>query len=91
MLLYLFLQATLQDLEQRRPQLEELITAAQNLKNKTSNQEARTVITDRSKSFNRHVKLKEKCVKSFVDDLSPCTSIVLIQRMPMSRQLQLLH
>ncbi|KAM6448274.1 dystrophin isoform 3-T3 [Liasis olivaceus] len=37
---------TLQDLEQRRPQLEELITAAQNLKNKTSNQEARTVITD---------------------------------------------
>ncbi|XP_036083101.1 dystrophin isoform X1 [Rousettus aegyptiacus] len=39
--------ATLQDLEQRRPQLEELITAAQNLKNKTSNQEARTVITDR--------------------------------------------
>ncbi|XP_061483366.1 dystrophin isoform X4 [Rhineura floridana] len=38
--------ATLQDLEQRRPQLEELITAAQNLKNKTSNQEARTVITD---------------------------------------------
>ncbi|XP_063161281.1 dystrophin isoform X1 [Candoia aspera] len=38
--------ATLQDLEQRRPQLEELITAAQNLKNKTSNQEARTAITD---------------------------------------------
>nr|XP_045363191.1 dystrophin isoform X2 [Camelus bactrianus] len=39
--------AALQDLEQRRPQLEELITAAQNLKNKTSNQEARTIITDR--------------------------------------------
>ncbi|XP_058515061.1 dystrophin isoform X1 [Ochotona princeps] len=39
--------ATLQELEQRRPQLEELITAAQNLKNKTSNQEARTIITDR--------------------------------------------
>uniref|UniRef100_A0A2K5IUT2 Dystrophin n=1 Tax=Colobus angolensis palliatus TaxID=336983 RepID=A0A2K5IUT2_COLAP len=39
--------ATVQDLEQRRPQLEELITAAQNLKNKTSNQEARTIITDR--------------------------------------------
>ncbi|XP_027544749.1 dystrophin isoform X11 [Neopelma chrysocephalum] len=39
--------AILQDLEQRRPQLEELITAAQNLKNKTSNQEARTIITDR--------------------------------------------
>uniref|UniRef100_A0A8C6XFL2 Dystrophin n=1 Tax=Naja naja TaxID=35670 RepID=A0A8C6XFL2_NAJNA len=38
--------ATLQDLEQRRPQLEELITTAQNLKNKTSNQEARTIITD---------------------------------------------
>ncbi|KAM6151297.1 dystrophin isoform 1-T1 [Rhynchocyon petersi] len=39
--------AMTQDLEQRRPQLEELITAAQNLKNKTSNQEARTIITDR--------------------------------------------
>lgn len=56
---YLSLQATLQDLDQRRPQLEELITAAQNLKNKTSNQEARTIITDRSKSFNRHEKLKK--------------------------------
>lgn len=52
-----FLQATLQDLEQRRPQLEELITAAQNLKNKTSNQEARTIITDRSKSFNKRGQL----------------------------------
>ncbi|XP_071668213.1 dystrophin isoform X10 [Patagioenas fasciata] len=39
--------AILQDLEQRRPQLDELVTAAQNLKNKTSNQEARTIITDR--------------------------------------------
>eukprot|EP00062_Callorhinchus_milii_P019591 gi/632974303/ref/XP_007903601.1/ PREDICTED: dystrophin-like isoform X1 [Callorhinchus milii] len=39
--------ATLQDLDQKRPQLEELITAAQNLKNKTTNQEARAVITDR--------------------------------------------
>uniref|UniRef100_A0A669QI21 Dystrophin n=1 Tax=Phasianus colchicus TaxID=9054 RepID=A0A669QI21_PHACC len=39
--------AILQDLEQRRPQLDELITAAQNLKNKTGNQEARTIITDR--------------------------------------------
>ncbi|KAH1187170.1 hypothetical protein KIL84_019919, partial [Mauremys mutica] len=38
--------AALQELEQRHPQLEELITAAQNLKNKTSNQEARTIITD---------------------------------------------
>ncbi|XP_048719602.2 dystrophin isoform X6 [Caretta caretta] len=38
--------AALQELEQRRPQLEELITAAQNLKNKTGNQEARTIITD---------------------------------------------
>lgn len=77
--LYLFLQATLQDLEQRRPQLEELITAAQNLKNKTSNQEARTVITDRSKSFNRHVTLKEKCTKSFNDDLSLYTFIAFIK------------
>uniref|UniRef100_A0A6I8QSI2 Dystrophin n=1 Tax=Xenopus tropicalis TaxID=8364 RepID=A0A6I8QSI2_XENTR len=38
---------TLQDLEKRRPHLEERITAAQNLKNKTSNPEARAVITDR--------------------------------------------
>ncbi|XP_053311034.1 dystrophin isoform X1 [Spea bombifrons] len=38
---------TLQDLEQRRPHLDELITAAQNLKNKTSSPEARAVITDR--------------------------------------------
>ncbi|MGH0117486.1 UNVERIFIED_CONTAM: hypothetical protein FKN15_078180 [Acipenser sinensis] len=40
-------QATLQDLEQRHPQLEDLITAAQNLKNKTNNPEARATITDR--------------------------------------------
>ncbi|MGH0173936.1 UNVERIFIED_CONTAM: hypothetical protein FKN15_066592 [Acipenser sinensis] len=40
--------ATLQDLEQRHPQLEGLITAAQNLKNKTNNPEARATITDRS-------------------------------------------
>uniref|UniRef100_A0A8C5M141 Dystrophin n=1 Tax=Leptobrachium leishanense TaxID=445787 RepID=A0A8C5M141_9ANUR len=38
---------TLQDLEKKRPHLEELITAAQNLKNKTSNPEARAIITDR--------------------------------------------
>ncbi|RXM31664.1 Dystrophin [Acipenser ruthenus] len=39
--------ATLQDLEQRHPQLEDLITVAQNLKNKTNNPEARATITDR--------------------------------------------
>ncbi|XP_043928331.1 dystrophin isoform X3 [Protopterus annectens] len=39
--------ATLQDLERRHSQLEELITAAQNLKNKTSNHEARIIITER--------------------------------------------
>jgi hypothetical protein len=60
---FFFFQATLQDLEQRRPQLEELITAAQNLKNKTSNQEARTIITDRSKSLNGPGKVKLRCVK----------------------------
>lgn len=49
--IYLWFQATLQDLEHRRPQLEELITAAQNLKNKTSNQEVRTIITDQSNAF----------------------------------------
>ena len=44
----LILEATLQDLEQRLLQLEELITSAQNWKNKTSNQEARTIITDQT-------------------------------------------
>ncbi|XP_067848895.1 dystrophin isoform X13 [Heptranchias perlo] len=39
--------ATLQDLDQKHPQLDELITTAQNLKNKTTNQEARAIITDR--------------------------------------------
>ncbi|KAJ8256205.1 hypothetical protein COCON_G00200690 [Conger conger] len=39
--------ATLQDMEQKRPQLDSQITAAQNLKNKTNNQEARAFITDR--------------------------------------------
>lgn len=60
---FFLFQATLQDLEQRRPQLEELITAAQNLKNKTSNQEARTIITDRSKSLNGPGKVKVTCMK----------------------------
>ncbi|XP_053563574.1 dystrophin isoform X5 [Bombina bombina] len=45
---------TLQDLEQRRPHLEELVTAAQNLKNKTSNPEARAVITDRIDKIQSH-------------------------------------
>lgn len=61
--IFFLFQATLQDLEQRRPQLEELITAAQNLKNKTSNQEARTIITDRSKSLNGSGYIKARYMK----------------------------
>ncbi|KAG7253849.1 hypothetical protein CRUP_037383, partial [Coryphaenoides rupestris] len=41
------LKASLQDMDQRRPLLEKQVTAAQNLKNKTSNQETRNAITDR--------------------------------------------
>ncbi|KAM3857230.1 dystrophin [Diretmus argenteus] len=41
------LKASLQELDQRRPLLERQVTAAQNLKNKTSNQETRNAITER--------------------------------------------
>lgn len=43
-------QVSLQELEQRRPLLEKQVTAAQNLKNKTSNQDTRNAITERSMS-----------------------------------------
>lgn len=45
------LQVYLQELEQRRPILEKQVTAAQNLKNKTTNQDTRNAITERSMSF----------------------------------------
>ncbi|XP_067116720.1 dystrophin isoform X2 [Osmerus mordax] len=48
------LQGSLLELEQRRPQLDSQITAAQNLKNKTSNQETRTAITDRIDRLQAH-------------------------------------
>ncbi|XP_026157166.1 dystrophin isoform X2 [Mastacembelus armatus] len=41
------LKGSLQELDQRRPLLERQVTAAQNLKNKTSNQETRNAITER--------------------------------------------
>lgn len=47
----LILQVSLQELEQRRPLLEKQVTAAQNLKNKTSNQDTRNAITERSMSL----------------------------------------
>jgi len=40
----------MQELDQRHPLLEKQVTAAQNLKNKSSNQETRNAITERSKS-----------------------------------------
>lgn len=46
----LIYQVSLQELEQRRPLLEKQVTAAQNLKNKTSNQDTRNAITERSMS-----------------------------------------
>uniref|UniRef100_A0A671RYH9 Dystrophin-like n=1 Tax=Sinocyclocheilus anshuiensis TaxID=1608454 RepID=A0A671RYH9_9TELE len=46
--------STLQDMEQRCPQLNKQITAAQNMKNKTNNPETRATITDRSKSALPH-------------------------------------
>ncbi|KAI1897629.1 hypothetical protein AGOR_G00085230 [Albula goreensis] len=41
------LQVTKNDLEQRHPQLEEIFTLAQNIKNKTSNLDVRTSITEK--------------------------------------------
>ncbi|XP_041834285.1 dystrophin isoform X2 [Melanotaenia boesemani] len=48
------LKASLQELEQRRPLLEKQVTAAQNLKNKTSNQETRNAITERIDRLQTH-------------------------------------
>uniref|UniRef100_A0A8C1ZJ30 Dystrophin n=1 Tax=Cyprinus carpio TaxID=7962 RepID=A0A8C1ZJ30_CYPCA len=46
--------STLQDMEQRCPQLNKQITAAQNLKNKTNNPETRATITDRIEKLQAH-------------------------------------
>ncbi|XP_073722267.1 dystrophin isoform X1 [Misgurnus anguillicaudatus] len=48
------LKSSLQDMEQRCPQLSKQITAAQNLKNKTNNPEARAAITDRIEKLQAH-------------------------------------
>ena len=40
-------QVTKSDLEQRHPQLEDIFTLAQNIKNKTSNLDVRTSITEK--------------------------------------------
>lgn len=40
-------QVTKNDLEQRHPQLEDIFTLAQNIKNKTSNLDVRTSITEK--------------------------------------------
>ncbi|XP_047432918.1 dystrophin isoform X3 [Mugil cephalus] len=48
------LKACLQELDQRRPFLEKQVTAAQNLKNKTSNQETRNAITERMDRLQTH-------------------------------------
>ncbi|XP_028281420.1 dystrophin isoform X2 [Parambassis ranga] len=48
------LKSHLQELDQRRPLLEKQVTAAQNLKNKTSNQETRNAITERIDRLQTH-------------------------------------
>lgn len=48
------LQASLNEMEQRRPLLERQVTAAQNLKNKTSNQDTRNAITERIDRLQTH-------------------------------------
>uniref|UniRef100_A0A671RXF5 Dystrophin-like n=1 Tax=Sinocyclocheilus anshuiensis TaxID=1608454 RepID=A0A671RXF5_9TELE len=48
------LKSTLQDMEQRCPQLNKQITAAQNMKNKTNNPETRATITDRIEKLQAH-------------------------------------
>ncbi|KAG7235099.1 hypothetical protein INR49_003219, partial [Caranx melampygus] len=48
------LKVSLQELEQRRPLLERQVTAAQNLKNKSSNQETRNAITERIDRLQTH-------------------------------------
>ncbi|XP_072296331.1 dystrophin isoform X3 [Eucyclogobius newberryi] len=48
------LKVSLQELDQRRPLLEKQVTAAQNLKNKTSNQDTRNGITERIDRLQAH-------------------------------------
>ncbi|TNN46375.1 Dystrophin [Liparis tanakae] len=48
------LKVSLQELDQRRPLLDRQVTAAQNLKNKTSNQETRNAITERIDRLQAH-------------------------------------
>ncbi|XP_057187046.1 dystrophin [Triplophysa rosa] len=48
------LKSSLQDMEQKCPHLNKQITAAQNLKNKTNNPEARAAITDRIEKLQAH-------------------------------------
>ncbi|XP_061760710.1 dystrophin isoform X3 [Nerophis ophidion] len=48
------LKTSLQELDQRRPLLDRQVTAAQNLKNKTSNQDTRNAITERMDRLQIH-------------------------------------
>ncbi|XP_038138063.1 dystrophin isoform X4 [Cyprinodon tularosa] len=48
------LKASLQELDKRHPLLEKQVTAAQNLKNKTSNQDTRNAITERIEKLQTH-------------------------------------
>ncbi|KAK5847635.1 hypothetical protein PBY51_016746 [Eleginops maclovinus] len=48
------LKMSLQEMDQRRPLLERQVTAAQNLKNKTSNQDTRNAITERMDRLQAH-------------------------------------
>ncbi|XP_051982361.1 dystrophin isoform X4 [Xyrauchen texanus] len=62
------LKSALQDMEQRCPQLNKQITAAQNLKNKTNNPETRATITDHIEKLqahweDSHTKLMDRVLK----------------------------
>uniref|UniRef100_A0A8B9J9S4 Utrophin n=1 Tax=Astyanax mexicanus TaxID=7994 RepID=A0A8B9J9S4_ASTMX len=48
---HLFIRVTKADLEQRHPQLEDIFTLAQNIKNKTSDLDVRTSITEKCKKI----------------------------------------
>uniref|UniRef100_A0A8C7I0X8 Utrophin n=1 Tax=Oncorhynchus kisutch TaxID=8019 RepID=A0A8C7I0X8_ONCKI len=58
-------QVTKSDLEQRHPQLEDIFTLAQNIKNKTSNLDVRTSITEK-RMYRMLIGESRKCVRSML-------------------------
>lgn len=71
-------QISLQELEQRRPLLEKQVTAAQNLKNKTSNRDTRNAITERSTSHKHTHRFPVKNGVSFSDTKPTFPNVLLL-------------